>query len=193
MVNYSDEQILQLILAEYIDKKIIILSPLVKARKGHYRELFDSLSRQGFLRVRVDGEILDLKPGMRVDRYKTHDIELIVDRLRVKQEENDLKRLVDSIKTAMHYGEESIVLMDVDTDTIRYFSRKLMCPTSGISYALPEPNSFSFNSPKGMCLNCKGLGNQFDVSPKKIIPDDSISIDKGGIVPLGEKKSNLGF
>jgi excinuclease ABC subunit A len=193
MVNYSDEQILQLILAEYIDKKIIILSPLVKARKGHYRELFDSLSRQGFLRVRVDGEILDLKPGMRVDRYKTHDIELIVDRLRVKQEENDLKRLVDSIKTAMHYGEESIVLMDVDTDTIRYFSRKLMCPTSGISYALPEPNSFSFNSPKGMCLNCKGLGNQFDVSPKKIIPDDSISIDKGGIVPLGEKKSNWGF
>ena len=193
MVNYSDEQILQLILAEYIDKKIIILSPLVKARKGHYRELFDSLSRQGFLRVRVDGEILDLKPGMRVDRYKTHDIELIVDRLRVKQEENDLKRLVDSIKTAMHYGEESIVLIDVDKDTIRYFSRKLMCPTSGISYALPEPNSFSFNSPKGMCLNCKGLGNQFDVSPKKIIPDDSISIDKGGIVPLGEKKSNWGF
>ena len=121
------------------------------------------------------------------------DIELIVDRLRVKQEENDLKRLADSIKTAMHYGEESIVLMDVDTDTIRYFSRKLMCPTSGISYALPEPNSFSFNSPKGMCLNCKGLGNQFDVSPKKIIPDDSISIDKGGIVPLGEKKSNWGF
>jgi excinuclease ABC subunit A len=143
--------------------------------------------------VRVDGEILDLKPGMRVDRYKTHDIELIVDRLRVKQEENDLKRLVDSIKTAMHYGEESIVLIDVDKDTIRYFSRKLMCPTSGISYALPEPNSFSFNSPKGMCLNCKGLGNQFDVSPKKIIPDDSISINKGGIVPLGEKKSNWGF
>ncbi|MDA9597256.1 excinuclease ABC subunit UvrA [Flavobacteriaceae bacterium] len=193
MVNYSDEQILQLILAEYIDKKIIILSPLVQSRKGHYRELFDSLSRQGFLRVRVDGKILDLKPGMRVDRYKTHDIELVVDRLMVKQEENDLKRLVQSIKTAMHYGEESIVLIDVGTDTIRYFSRKLMCATSGISYALPEPNSFSFNSPKGMCLNCKGLGNQFDVSAKKIIPDDSISIDKGGIVPLGEKKSNWGF
>ena len=193
MVNYSDDQILQLILEEYMDKKVIILSPLVKARKGHYRELFDSLSRQGFLRVRVDGEILDLKPGMRVDRYKTHDIELIVDRIRVKKDENDLKRLIDSIKTAMHYGEESIVLIDADTDQLRYFSRKLMCPTSGVSYSLPEPNSFSFNSPKGMCLNCKGLGNQFEVSRNKIIPDDSISIEKGGIAPLGEKKSNWGF
>jgi excinuclease ABC subunit A len=193
MVNYSDDQILQLILEEYMDKKVIILSPLVKARKGHYRELFDSLSRQGFLRVRVDGEILDLKPGMRVDRYKTHDIELIVDRIRVKKDENDLKRLIDSIKTAMHYGEESIVLIDADTDQLRYFSRKLMCATSGVSYSLPEPNSFSFNSPKGMCLNCKGLGNQFEVSRNKIIPDDSISIEKGGIAPLGEKKSNWGF
>lgn len=193
MVNYSDDQIIQLILQEYMNKKVIILSPLVKARKGHYRELFDSLSRQGFLRVRVDGEILDLKPGMRVDRYKTHDIELIVDRIRVKKEENDLKRLNESIKTAMHYGEESIVLIDAETEKPRYFSRKLMCPTSGVSYALPEPNSFSFNSPKGMCLNCKGLGNQFEVNKNKIIPDDSISIDKGGIAPLGEKKSNWGF
>ncbi|MEK9602974.1 MAG: excinuclease ABC subunit UvrA, partial [Flavobacteriaceae bacterium] len=193
MVNYSDDQILQLILEEYLNKKIIILSPLVKARKGHYRELFDSLSRQGFLRVRVDGTILDLTPGMRVDRYKTHDIELIVDRIRVKKEENDLKRLNDSIKTAMHYGEESIVLIDAESEKLRYFSRKLMCPTSGISYTLPEPNSFSFNSPKGMCLNCKGLGNQFDVSRNKIIPDENLSIDKGGIAPLGEKKSNWGF
>jgi excinuclease ABC subunit A len=193
MVNYSDDQILELILEEYLDKKVFILSPLVKARKGHYRELFDSFSRQGFLRVRVDGEILDLKPGMRVDRYKTHDIELIVDRIRVKKDENDLKRLIDSIKTAMHYGEESIVLIDSDTDQLRYFSRKLMCPTSGVSYSLPEPNCFSFNSPKGMCLNCKGLGNQFEVSRNKIIPDDSISIEKGGIAPLGEKKTNWGF
>ncbi len=193
MVNYSDDQILQLILDEYLNKKVIILSPLIKARKGHYRELFDSLSRQGFLRVRVDGEILDLKPGMRVDRYKTHDIELIVDRVRVKKEGNDLKRMVDSIKTAMHYGEESIVLIDAETEQLRYFSRKLMCPSSGVSYSLPEPNSFSFNSPKGMCLNCKGLGNQFVVSRNKIIPDYSISIEKGGIAPLGEKKSNWGF
>ena len=193
MVNYSDDQILQLILEEYMEKKIIILSPLIKARKGHYRELFESLSRQGFLRVRVDGEIMDLKPGMRVDRYKTHDIELIVDRIRVKKEENDLKRLIDSIKTAMHYGEESIVLFDLETEQTRFFSRKLMCPSSGISYSHPEPNSFSFNSPKGMCLNCKGLGNQFEVSRNKIIPDDRLSIEKGGIAPLGEMKSNWGF
>ena len=193
MVNYSDDQIIQLILEEYMDKKVIILSPLIKARKGHYRELFDSLSRQGFLRVRVDGEILDLTPGMRVDRYKTHDIELIVDRIRIKQDENYLKRLIESLKTAMHYGEESIMLIDEETEKPRFFSRKLMCPTSGVSYALPEPNSFSFNSPKGMCLNCKGLGNQFEVSINKIIPDESISIEKGGISPLGEKKSNWGF
>ena len=193
MVNYSNDQIIQLILEEYMDKKVIILSPLIKARKGHYRELFDSLSRQGFLRVRVDGEILDLTPGMRVDRYKTHDIELIVDRIRIKQDENYLKRLIESLKTAMYYGEESIMLIDEETEKPRFFSRKLMCPTSGVSYALPEPNSFSFNSPKGMCLNCKGLGNQFEVSIDKIIPDESISIEKGGISPLGEKKSNWGF
>jgi len=193
MVNYSDDQIIQLILEEYMDKKVIILSPLIKARKGHYRELFDSLSRQGFLRVRVDGEILDLTPAMRVDRYKTHDIELIIDRIRIKQDENSLKRLIESLKTAMYYGEESIMLIDEETEKPRFFSRKLMCPTSGVSYALPEPNSFSFNSPKGMCLNCKGLGNQFEVSIDKIIPDDSISIEKGGISPLGEKKSNWGF
>ena len=193
MVNYSDDQIIHLILEEYMDKKVIILSPLIKARKGHYRELFDSLSRQGFLRVRVDGEILDLTPGMRVDRYKTHDIELIIDKIRIKQDENSLKRLIESLKTAMYYGEESIMLIDEETEKPRFFSRKLMCPTSGVSYALPEPNSFSFNSPKGMCLNCKGLGNQFEVSIDKIIPDESISIEKGGISPLGEKKSNWGF
>ena len=130
---------------------------------------------------------------MRVDRYKTHDIELIVDRIRIKQDENYLKRLIESLKTAMYYGEESIMLIDQETEKPRFFSRKLMCPTSGVSYALPEPNSFSFNSPKGMCLNCKGLGNQFEVSIDKIIPDESISIEKGGISPLGEKKSNWGF
>ena len=193
MVNYSDEQILKLILEEYSDKKVIILSPLIKARKGHYRELFDNLSRQGFLRVRVDGEILDLRPGMKLDRYKTHDIELIVDRLRIKNEENDLKRLSESINTAMHFGDESMVLIDSETEKLRYFSRKLMCPTSGVSYSLPEPNSFSFNSPKGMCLNCKGLGNQFELSRNKIIPDEGISIENGGIAPLGEKKNNWGF
>jgi excinuclease ABC subunit A len=155
--------------------------------------LFDSLSRQGFLRVRIDGEIQDLIPGMRVDRYKTHDIELVVDRIKVRNEEKQLKRLSDTIKTAMHYGEDSIVLIDLETENLRYFSRKLMCPSSGISYALPEPNSFSFNSPKGMCLSCKGLGNQFEISREKIIPNENLSIEKGGIAPLGEKKSNWGF
>jgi excinuclease ABC subunit A len=193
MVSYSDEQILQLIQNEYSEKNISILSPLIKARKGHYRELFDSLSRQGFLRVRIDGEIQDLIPGMRVDRYKTHDIELVVDRIKVRNEEKQLKRLSDTIKTAMHYGEDSIVLIDLETENLRYFSRKLMCPSSGISYALPEPNSFSFNSPKGMCLSCKGLGNQFEISREKIIPNENLSIEKGGIAPLGEKKSNWGF
>jgi excinuclease ABC subunit A len=193
MVSYSDEQILQLIQNEYSEKNISILSPLIKARKGHYRELFDSLSRQGFLRVRIDGEIQDLIPGMRVDRYKTHDIELVVDRIKVRNEEKQLKRLSDTIKTAMHYGEDSIVLIDLETENLRYFSRKLMCPSTGISYALPEPNSFSFNSPKGMCLSCKGLGNQFEISREKIIPNENLSIEKGGIAPLGEKKSNWGF
>jgi len=193
MVSYSDEQILQLIQNEYSEKNISILSPLIKARKGHYRELFDSLSRQGFLRVRIDGEIQDLIPGMRVDRYKTHDIELVVDRIKVRKGEKQLKRLSDTIKTAMHYGEDSIVLIDQETENLRYFSRKLMCPSSGISYALPEPNSFSFNSPKGMCLSCKGLGNQFEISREKIIPNDNLSIEKGGIAPLGEKKSSWGF
>lgn len=193
MVSYSDEQILQLIQNEYSEKNISILSPLIKARKGHYRELFDSLSRQGFLRVRIDGEIQDLIPGMRVDRYKTHDIELVVDRIKVRNGEKQLKRLSDTIKTAMHYGEDSIVLIDQETENLRYFSRKLMCPSSGISYALPEPNSFSFNSPKGMCLSCKGLGNQFEISREKIIPNDNLSIEKGGIAPLGEKKSSWGF
>ena len=193
MVKYSDDQIIQLIVNEYLDKKIEILSPLIKSRKGHYRELFDSMSKQGFLKVRVNGEIIDLKPGMRLDRYKTHDIELLVDRMRVKKESNELKRLSESIKTAMYYGDDSIILVDNETKSLRYFSRSLMCPISGISYSLPEPNSFSFNSPKGMCKKCKGLGKQFEVNSKKIIPDHSVSIEKGGIIPLGEKKNTWGY
>ena len=193
MVNYSDNQIIELIVNEYIDKKIAILSPLIRSRKGHYRELFDSISRQGFLRVRVDGEIIDLKPGMQLDRYNIHDIELVVDRLRINKDESNLQRLKESLKTAMLFGNNSIMLIDYKTNKTRFLSRNLMCPTSGISYSHPEPNSFSFNSPKGMCKKCKGLGNQFDISYEKIIPDDTISIDHGGIVPLGEKKNNWGY
>ena len=166
-MNYNDEQILELIKSEYSDKKIMLLSPLIKSRKGHYRELFDSLSRQGFLRVRIDGVLKDLKPGMKLDRYKTHDIELVIDRIQVKDNETDRNRLSESIKTAMHYGEDSLLLIDMETEKFRYLSRNLMCPTSGISYSMPEPNSFSFNSPKGMCKNCRGIGKQHVINPKR--------------------------
>ena len=190
MVSYTDEQIQNLIVEDYLDKKIILLAPIVKSRKGHYRELFDSLSRQGFSRVCVDGIIKDLKPGMKVDRYKTHDIELVIDRFTVKKDEDFIKRFNESLVTAMHYGNDVLMTMDMETNLTRYFSRNLMCPTSGISYPKPEPNSFSFNSPKGMCPECKGLGVQHKVNHKKIIPDDNLSILQGGISPLGTKKNN---
>ena len=190
MVSYTDEQIQNLILEDYSDKKIMLLAPIVKSRKGHYRELFDSLSRQGFSRVRVDGIVLDLKPGMKVDRYKTHDIELVIDRFTVRKEEDFVKRFNESLITAMHYGNDVLMTLDMETKATRYFSRNLMCPSSGISYPKPEPNSFSFNSPKGMCPDCKGLGVQHKVNLKKIIPDASLSITQGGISPLGTNKNN---
>ena len=190
MVSYSDAQIIELILKDYEGKKTILLSPIIKSRKGHYRELFDSLARQGFLRVRVDGIILDITQGMKVDRYKAHDIELVIDRFTIRKEKEFLTRLEESIKTAMHYGKSSLMIMDIDSEKVRYFSRNLMCPTSGISYPKPEPNSFSFNSPKGMCPNCKGLGIEYKISPQKIIPNPSLSINKGGIAPLGGKKKS---
>ncbi|MDC1378227.1 excinuclease ABC subunit UvrA, partial [Flavobacteriaceae bacterium] len=190
MVSYTDNQIQNLIIEDYLDKKIMLLAPIVKSRKGHYRELFDSLSRQGFSRVCVDGTVEDLKPGMKVDRYKTHDIELVIDRFIVKNDEDFIKRLNESLLTAMHYGDDVLMTMDMKNKTTRYFSRNLMCDTSGISYPKPEPNSFSFNSPKGMCPDCKGLGVQHKVNLRKIIPDDGMSIIQGGISPLGTKKNN---
>lgn len=190
MVSYSDSQIIDLILKEYENEKTILLSPIIKSRKGHYRELFDSLAKQGFLRVRVDNVVVDLSPGMKVDRYKTHDIELVIDRFTVRNDPEFLKRLEESIKTAMHYGQGGVMLMNMETKKVRYFSRNLMCPISGISYPKPEPNSFSFNSPKGMCPSCKGLGIEYRVNYKKIIPDPTTTIIKGGIVPLGNKKKS---
>ena len=190
MVSYTDNQIQNLIIEDYLDKKIMLLAPIVKSRKGHYRELFDSLSRQGFSRVCVDGTVEDLKPGMKVDRYKTHDIELVIDRFIIKNDEDFIKRLNESLLTAMHYGDDVLMTMDMENKTTRYFSRNLMCDTSGISYPKPEPNSFSFNSPKGMCPDCKGLGVQHKVNLRKIIPDDGMSIIQGGISPLGTKKNN---
>ena len=193
MVSYSDDQIIDLILTEYSNKKVMLMAPLIKSRKGHYRELFDNLSRQGFVKVRVDGVVVDLSPGMKVDRYKTHDIELVVDRMTILEKESSVKRLRESMIAAMYQGEGTLVVLEVETQSARYFSRDLMCPSSGISYPVPEPNSFSFNSPKGMCPYCKGLGVQQVVNRKKIIPDSSLSINAGGIKPLGNKKNSWGF
>ncbi|MCH1517404.1 MAG: excinuclease ABC subunit UvrA [Flavobacteriaceae bacterium] len=193
MVSYTDDQIIELILADYAQRKVMLLAPIIKSRKGHYRELFENLARQGFVKVRVDGVVLELFKGMKVDRYKTHDIELVVDRLTVSGTENGLKRLRESMIAAMYQGEETLMLLDIETQEARYFSRNLMCPNSGISYPKPEPNSFSFNSPKGMCDRCKGLGVQQVVNTAKIIPDPSLSINAGGIKPLGNKKGTWGY
>ena len=191
MVSYSDEQIRKLILKEFSNKKIAILAPLIKSRKGHYRELFEQISKQGFLRVRIDGEIKEITKGMRLDRYKTHDIEVVIDRLLVnKSIEN---RLEETIKTALYSGNNILMVIDIEDNNPRYFSRELMCPTSGIAYPNPEPNTFSFNSPKGACIKCNGLGITNEINIKKVIPNETISIQNGGIIPLGEQKNSWIF
>lgn len=193
MVSYSDEQIKDLIISNYKDKRINILAPVVRSRKGHYRELFEQISKQGFVKVRVDGEILDLTKGMKVDRYKNHDIETVIDRMQIDDSENTSKRLAESINTAMYHGDDVLMVIDHDTEEARFFSRNLMCPTSGISYPNPEPNTFSFNSPKGMCPTCSGLGKIYEVNLEKVIPNDALSIKAGGIAPLGEYKKSWIF
>ncbi|APY00023.1 excinuclease ABC subunit UvrA [Lacinutrix venerupis] len=190
MVSYSDEQIKSLIIESYKGKKINILSPVVRSRKGHYRELFEQIAKQGFVKVRTDGEIKDLVKGMKLDRYKNHDIEIVIDRLKIDDKIANDKRLDETINTAMYHGDDVLMVIDQDTQKARYFSRNLMCPTSGISYPNPEPNNFSFNSPKGACPNCNGIGNLYQVNENKIIPDDSLSIKNGALAPHGpEKKS----
>ncbi|TCP24215.1 excinuclease ABC subunit A [Tenacibaculum skagerrakense] len=191
MVSYSDDQIQELILNDFKGKRIAVLAPLIKSRKGHYRELFEQISKQGFLRVRVDGEIREIEKGMKLDRYKTHDIEVVIDRLVV--DENSEKRLEETIKTALYTGDNILMVIDVDDEKPRYFSRELMCPTTGIAYPNPEPNTFSFNSPKGACEKCNGLGITNEVNLHKVIPDDSISIKNGAITPLGEQKNSWIF
>jgi len=191
MVSYSDDQIKELILNDYNGKKIAILAPIIKSRKGHYRELFEQIAKQGFLRVRVDGEIREIEKGMRLDRYKTHDIEIVIDRLLV--DKSSEKRLVETITTALYSGENILMVLEHGSTTHRYFSRELMCPDTGISYPNPEPNSFSFNSPKGACPTCNGLGKINQVNHQKIIPNDGLSIKNGGIAPLGEQKSSWIF
>ena len=191
MVSYSDEQIRTLILNDFKDKRIAVLAPLIKSRKGHYRELFEQISKQGFVKVRVDGEIKELQKGMRLDRYKTHDIEVVIDRLIVNEASE--KRLEETIKTALYTGNNILMVIDVDDEKPRYFSRELMCPTSGIAYPNPEPNTFSFNSPKGACTSCNGLGITNEINLTKVIPDHKISIKSGGIEPLGEQKNSWIF
>ncbi|MGB5271439.1 MAG: excinuclease ABC subunit UvrA [Eudoraea sp.] len=193
MVSYSDEKIKELIKESYFAKKINILAPVIKSRKGHYRELFEQIGKQGFVKVRVDGEILDITKGMKVDRYKTHDIEIVIDRLKIDDNENLNKRLSESINTAMYSGENVLMVLEEGEAVPRYFSRDLMCPSTGISYPTPEPNTFSFNSPKGMCKDCNGLGHVFEVNENKIFPNKKLSIQSGGIAPLGEYKSSWAF
>lgn len=193
MVSYSDEQIKSLIEKDYSNKKITILAPVVRSRKGHYRELFEQIAKQGFLKVRVDGELLDISKGMKVDRYKTHDIEIVIDRLQLGENVSIQNRLNEAIKTAMYHGENILLLLEQDTQEVRYFSRALMCPKTGISYPLPEPNNFSFNSPKGMCPNCNGLGHLYEVNVNKIIPNKKISIQQGALAPQGPQKNNWIF
>ena len=191
MVKYTDEQITNLLLEKLSDKKIHILAPVVKGRKGHYKDLFEQLIRKGFIYARINGEIKELTPGMRLDRYKTHNIEVVIDRLKV--DESFRKRIRESLQIAMKHGDGITLVLDSETEELHYFSRHLMCPESGISYNEPAPHSFSFNSPAGACPKCKGLGiiNEIDIS--KVIPDRDISIKKGGIIPLGKYKSNLIF
>ena len=195
MVSYTDEQIKELIIASYQNKRINILAPVIKSRKGHYRELFDHISKQGFVKVRADGEIINLAPGLKLDRYKTHDIEIVIDRLVINENADQTldKRLTETIQTALYHGDGVLQVMDQDSNETRYFSKHLMCPTSGISYPNPEPNNFSFNSPKGACPKCNGLGELYVVNPNKIIPNAKISIANGALAPHGPQKNSWIF
>ncbi len=193
MVSYSDEQIQNLITETFNGKRINVLAPIIRARKGHYAELFQQIAKQGFVKVRVNGKIVDITPGMKLDRYKTHDIEIVIDRMQVEATADTQKRLSESIKTAMYHGEDVMMVMEHESNEVRFFSRTLMCPTTGISYQNPEPNLFSFNSPKGACEHCNGLGIVNEINRKKIIPNPKLSIQKGALAPLGEYKNSWMF
>lgn len=187
MVSYTIEQIKDLIVESYSNQKILLLAPVVKARKGHYRDLFEQILKQGFIKVRIDGEIQNIMPGLKLDRYKNHDIEIVIDRLQVKGDIE--KRLKESLEVALKFGKGIMQVYAPESNDIRYFSKHLMCPVSGIAYDDPEPNSFSFNSPKGACKTCNGLGVEMKIDETKIFPDHSISIDKGGLAPIADRKS----
>jgi excinuclease ABC subunit A len=188
MVKYSEQQIKDLILEQFEGKKILVLAPLIKGRKGHYRELFQSIRKQGFLKVRIDGEVKDIVERMQVDRYKIHDIEVVVDRIKVDAEQQI--RIKEALQLGMKHGNGSVIIMNHDTEETKFYSQNLMCPTTGISYDEPAPNLFSFNSPYGACSNCNGLGEISEIDQSKIIPDNTKSIKKGGIAPLGAFKNS---
>ena len=191
MVRYTEEQIIDLIINQYNGCRILLLAPVVRSRKGHYHELFESLSKKGFLNVRIDGEVMELEPDMRVDRYKNHNIEVVVDKLIVA--DKDLERLKKSVGVAMRMGEGLIMILDKDTQEVRHYSRRFMCPTTGLSYHDPAPNNFSFNSPQGACPCCKGLGYINLIDRDKIIPDPSLSIYEGALAPLGKYRNTMIF
>lgn len=193
MVRYSEDQIIKVILEKFNNQPVILLAPVVRGRKGHYRELFENIRKMGYTKVRVDGEIRDLVFNMQVDRFKVHDIEIIIDRIRLDGSKGTDLRLRQSVQTALKHGREALLVLNTDSGETRPFSKKLMCPVSGISYDEPEPNTFSFNSPYGACPHCNGLGSVTEVDLKKIIPNPDLSIRKGGIAPLGEYKNNWIF
>lgn len=191
MVRYTEEKIINMIETDYVDRRIYILSPLVRQRKGHYRELFESLRRKGYLYARVDGEIMEITQGMKTDRYKNHNIEVVIDKMQMRKGFED--RLRKTVETAMRQGDGLIMILDKDSGVAKNFSKRLMCPTTGLSYRDPAPNMFSFNSPEGACPKCKGLGYVNEIDMKKVIPDDTLSIYQGAIVPLGKYKNQMIF
>lgn len=191
MVKYTEEKVIEMITNNYSEKRIFILAPLVRNRKGHYRELFESMRRKGYLYIRIDGEIKEIVRGMKTDRYKNHSIEVVIDKMKVEDVSHE--RLTKSIQTAMKQGDGLIMILDKDTEEVKYFSKRLMCPTSGISYKDPAPNIFSFNSPEGACPHCKGLGYINEIDLKKVIPDTKVNIHDGAIIPLGKYKNQMIF
>ncbi|ADV44110.1 excinuclease ABC subunit UvrA [Bacteroides helcogenes] len=191
MVKYTEEQILDLIQKDYKGKRIYILAPLVRNRKGHYKELFEQIRKKGYLYVRVDGEVREALPGMKLDRYKNHDVEVVVDKLVVT--DKDDARLKSSVVTAMRQGDGLLMILDIQTDSIRHYSKRLMCPVTGLSYREPAPHNFSFNSPQGACPKCKGLGVVSQIDIEKIIPDIGLSVSEGAIIPLGKYKNSMIF
>ena len=198
MVKYTEEKVVEMVMHDYAGKKILILAPVVKSRKGHYRELFESMRRKGYLHVRVDGEVQEITRGMKVDRYKNHDIEVVIDRLaidpiRPDEPSTPSDRLKKSINIAMKQGEGLLMIMDYETGGVKHFSKRLMCPTTGISYSDPAPNTFSFNSPQGACPRCKGLGYINEIDLEKVIPNRQLSIHDGAVVPLGKYKNQMIF